>query len=181
MPHICQNIRNSKSTYSHLDDSWEHLALLLLVLQNTVPRGSRDGFDGSGSLGALSVVTATPLKLNPPFLTSWLENGRTWENQPLPRKSPPKWTLPSLAFYNAPSLHIVDPRSPTLGGGRVVVRGCIARATCCPTLHSPLPNPSFQPLSNGSWMSRVRRPWRYFIGTPSDTSAIWTVSRQTPS
>ena len=29
----------------------EHLALLLLVLQNTVPRDDRDGFDGFGGFG----------------------------------------------------------------------------------------------------------------------------------
>ena len=47
----------------------KHLALLLLVLQNTVPRGSRDGFDGFGGCGTFD-VTATPLKLNPPFPSS---------------------------------------------------------------------------------------------------------------
>ena len=31
--------------------SEEHLALLLLVLQNTVPRDDRDGFDGFGGFG----------------------------------------------------------------------------------------------------------------------------------
>ena len=31
--------------------SGKHLALLLLVLQNTVPRGSRDGVDGFGGYG----------------------------------------------------------------------------------------------------------------------------------
>ena len=31
--------------------SGEHLALLLLVLQNTVPRDDRDGFDGFGGFG----------------------------------------------------------------------------------------------------------------------------------
>ena len=32
--------------------SGEHLALLLLVLQNTVPRDDRDGFDGFGGFGS---------------------------------------------------------------------------------------------------------------------------------
>ena len=31
--------------------SGKHLAVLLLVLQNTVPRGSRNSFDGFGSFG----------------------------------------------------------------------------------------------------------------------------------
>ena len=31
--------------------SGKHLALLLLGLQNAVPRGDRGGFDGSGSFG----------------------------------------------------------------------------------------------------------------------------------
>ena len=31
--------------------SEEHLALLLLVLQNTVPRDDRDSFDGFGGFG----------------------------------------------------------------------------------------------------------------------------------
>ena len=34
--------------------SGEHLALLLLVLQNTVPRGGRDGFGGFGGCGGFS-------------------------------------------------------------------------------------------------------------------------------
>ena len=46
--------------------SGKHLALSLLVLQNTVPRGSHDGFDGLAVV-AVPVMTATPLKLNPLF------------------------------------------------------------------------------------------------------------------
>ena len=46
--------------------SGEHLALVLLVLQNTGRTGNRDG----SAIMAVSVVTATPLKLNPPFPTS---------------------------------------------------------------------------------------------------------------
>ena len=48
--------------------SAKHLALLLLLLENAVARGSRDGFDGLAvsAVVAVSVVTATPLKLNPP-------------------------------------------------------------------------------------------------------------------
>ena len=48
------------------------LPLLLLVLQNTVPRGNRDSFDGcSGSaVVAVSVVMATPLKPKHTFPTS---------------------------------------------------------------------------------------------------------------
>ena len=34
--------------------SARHLALLLLLLENTVPRGSRDGFDGFGGSGGCS-------------------------------------------------------------------------------------------------------------------------------
>ena len=40
--------------------SGKHLALLLLLLQNTVPRGSRDGFGSFGHDGY-------PVQLNPPF------------------------------------------------------------------------------------------------------------------
>ena len=49
--------------------SGEHLALLLLVLQNTVPRDDRDALTVSAvsAVVAVSVVTATPLELNPPF------------------------------------------------------------------------------------------------------------------
>ena len=49
--------------------SGEHLALLLLVLQNTAQRGNRGGFDGLAvsAVMAVSVVKATPLKLNPLF------------------------------------------------------------------------------------------------------------------
>ena len=48
------------------------LALLLLVLQNTVPRDSRDclmvlAVSAVVAVVAVPVVTATPLKLNPPF------------------------------------------------------------------------------------------------------------------
>ena len=56
--------------------SFDSLAVLestlasLPVLQNTVPRDGFDGFGGFGGVVAVSVVTATPLKLNPPFLTS---------------------------------------------------------------------------------------------------------------
>ena len=41
-------------------------------LQNTVPRDDRDGFDGFAvsAVVAVLVVTATPLKLNPPFPSS---------------------------------------------------------------------------------------------------------------
>ena len=46
-----------------------HLAILLLVLQNTVPRGDRDGLTVLvvSAVVAVSVVTAIPLKLNPLF------------------------------------------------------------------------------------------------------------------
>ena len=49
--------------------SGEHLALLLLVLQNTVPRGSRDGFGGFGGCGGFG-RDGYPLKPNPPFPSS---------------------------------------------------------------------------------------------------------------
>ena len=44
------------------------------------------------------------------FIVEFIENRRARENPrpPPPRKSPEKWTFLSLAFYNAPSLHIVD-------------------------------------------------------------------------
>ena len=37
-----------------LSGSGKHLALLLLLLQNTVPRGSRDGFGGFAGCGGFS-------------------------------------------------------------------------------------------------------------------------------
>ena len=60
---------------------------VLAVLENTVPsfywqRGNRDGFDGFGGYGvvAVSVVTDTPLKTQPPFsvsaLISWWETAQ---------------------------------------------------------------------------------------------------------
>ena len=49
--------------------SGEHLALLLLVLQNTVPRDDRDGFGGFGGCGGFG-RDGYPLKLNPPFSSS---------------------------------------------------------------------------------------------------------------
>ena len=39
------------SLHDGFGGSGKHLALLLLLLQNTVPRGSRDGFDGFGGFG----------------------------------------------------------------------------------------------------------------------------------
>ena len=42
----------------------EHLALLVLALQNTGRRGNRDGFGGYGGFGHDGYP---PLKLNPPF------------------------------------------------------------------------------------------------------------------
>ena len=45
--------------------SGEHLALLWLVLQNTVPR-DRDGFDGFRGCGGFG-RDGYPLELNPPF------------------------------------------------------------------------------------------------------------------
>ena len=46
----------------------------------------------------------------------FLKNRRSWQSPQTPRQSSEKWTLLSLAFYNAPSLHIVDgiPRCDTL-------------------------------------------------------------------
>ena len=50
--------------------SEEHLApLLLLVLQNAVPRGDRDGFGGFGGCGGFG-RDGCPLKLNPPSSSS---------------------------------------------------------------------------------------------------------------
>ena len=37
--------------FDSLGGSGKHLPLLLLVLQNTVPRGNHDGFDGFGGFG----------------------------------------------------------------------------------------------------------------------------------
>ena len=44
-----------------------HLALVLIVLQNTVPRGSRDGFDGFGGFGGCGGFgrEGYPLNLGP--------------------------------------------------------------------------------------------------------------------
>ena len=44
----------------------------MLVLQKTVPRDDRVGFGGLAvsAVVAVLVVTATPLKLNPPFSSS---------------------------------------------------------------------------------------------------------------
>ena len=55
-----------------------HLALLLLVLQNTVPSGSCDGFDSFGKFGGCVAFgrDGSPLKLNPPFPTSWFRNNQ---------------------------------------------------------------------------------------------------------
>ena len=50
-------------------NSGEHLALLLLVLLNTVPRDDRDGFDSFSGCGGFGRA-ATPLKLNPPSSSS---------------------------------------------------------------------------------------------------------------
>ena len=44
----------------------KHLALLLLVLQNTVPRGSLDGFGGFGGCGGFG-RDAYPLNSTPLF------------------------------------------------------------------------------------------------------------------
>ena len=58
--------------------SGEHLALLLLALQNTGQRGNRDGFDGFGGYGGCGGFGRdgyTPLKLNPPFPSSCQELG----------------------------------------------------------------------------------------------------------
>ena len=49
--------------------SGEHLALLLLVLQDKRQRGNRDGLDGFGGFGGCG-RDGYPLKLNPPFPTS---------------------------------------------------------------------------------------------------------------
>ena len=38
------------------------------------------------------------------FLWEFLENRSSWENQ----KPPEKWTILSVAFYNAPNLHTVE-------------------------------------------------------------------------
>ena len=52
--------------------SAEHLVLLSLILQMTVPRGSGGGLTvlAVSAVMAVSVMTATPLKLNPPFPSS---------------------------------------------------------------------------------------------------------------
>ena len=43
--------RSLHDGFGGFDGSGEHLALPLLVLQNTVPRDDHDGFDGFGGLG----------------------------------------------------------------------------------------------------------------------------------
>ena len=57
------------SLHDGFGGSGEHFALFLFVLLNTAQRGNRDNFDGFGGFGGcgVSVVPATPLKLNPPF------------------------------------------------------------------------------------------------------------------
>ena len=55
------SLHDSSGGFDGFGGSGEHLALRLLVLQNTVPRGNRDGFGVSGGCGAI------PLKPNLPF------------------------------------------------------------------------------------------------------------------
>ena len=52
--------------------SGEHLALLLLVLQSTAPRGNHDGFGGFGGCGGFGHdgFPPPPPKLNPPLSSS---------------------------------------------------------------------------------------------------------------
>ena len=45
----------------------------------------------------------------------FLEKRRFLRKSKTPRRSPEKWTFLSLAFYNAPSLHIVNSNRLTLG------------------------------------------------------------------
>ena len=53
--------------FGGFDGSGKHLALLLLLLQNTVPRGSRDGFGGCGGFGrdGYPPLNSTPLFRDP--------------------------------------------------------------------------------------------------------------------
>ena len=66
MPFYVQ--KDGLGSFDGFGSSGEQVALLLIILQNTVPRGNHDGFDGFGGV-AVSVVTATPRKLNPSFPT----------------------------------------------------------------------------------------------------------------
>ena len=59
------------------DFSYPSFTLLLLVLQNTAQWGNRGGL----AIMAVSVMTATPLKLNPPFFVILSFAGLPWRRQ----------------------------------------------------------------------------------------------------
>ena len=69
-----------------------------------------------------------------------------------PRKSPEKWTFLSLAFYNAPSLHIVKRMwSPTLQPSSPI---------CVPLSAQTLPTPKKKSGGINSGTAKGGRPWR---------------------